>query len=129
MAKKDTNTPKKEKRQIRSIKHWGIPEEDKTDRAYWDMPFIERAYFRLLYAGMAFLLVACFFDTFHVPFVAQCFLGGVVALSVLLWRVAYPNGFSGVMGEAMQNGLEAAKKQQELLDSQRKNDKNQSSGK
>lgn len=115
----------KKKVRLRHPSEWGIPEEVRTDRDYWDMPLIERAYMRLLYAGFTFLVVGCLLDMLGIPFVGQCFLAGLVALTVLLFRMAYPNGFSMIGEDIMNNIQEGYKQQSEILAQQAKQQQKQ----
>ena len=86
-----------------------IPEEQKKDKAYWDQPLWYRIYTRILYAVGAFILVGAAFDMWTpAPFWMQIVLASSVALATLLFRVAYPNGFSEVWDWIMEGMQEAA---------------------
>ena len=91
-----------------------IPEEKKTDRAYWDQPLWYRIYMRILYAFGAFIIVGSLFDLYTpAPLWFQIVVASSVALATLLYRVAYPNGFSDAQRWILEGMQEAAKEQEE----------------
>ena len=86
-----------------------VPEEQKKDEAYWGQPLWYRIYTRVIYALGAFILVGALFDVWTpAPLWMQILLGGSVALATLLFRVAYPNGFSEIWDWIMEGMQEAA---------------------
>lgn len=92
---------------------FGIPDEDKTDRAYWDQPLWYRIYMRIIYALGGFVITGAFFDLWTpLPFWAQVVLASCVALATLLFRVAYPNGFSDIQ-EWINEGMRQAAEEME----------------
>lgn len=108
-TKKQTTTTRRQKEPLPTHK------ELRTDTAYWSQPLWYRIYCRVLYAILAFIVVSSFFSVWsNWNIVMQCVFGGLVALAVLLWRVAFPNGMNniweGIM-EGMSQGLEEQAKQ------------------
>ena len=91
----------------------GIPDEVKTDKAYWDQPLWYRLYMRILYAIGAFIITGALFDLWTpLPLWAQVVLASCVALATLLFRVAYPNGFGDIQ-EWIEEGMRQAAEEME----------------
>lgn len=93
----------------------GLDREEnlRADRAYWSQPFLMRAYMRSLYAVAAFLIMASIWQTLGASLWVQCVMGAAVAISVLLFRVAYPGGFGPIEDWISEGMVEAAKEMEE----------------
>lgn len=101
--KKNTAAKTELKRVPLSVKNY------EQDPSYWGTPLWERACMRLLYAAMAFLCTASFFDVAtRSPMWMQIAMGSCVALAVLLFRMAYPKGFAAIWEWIMEGMAEAA---------------------
>lgn len=84
-----------------------------ADPAYWDQPLAIRLYLRILYAFLGFVMTSYVFDVlFNTPFWMQMVLSCAVAITILVFRIAYPGGAGNVWEWTMEGIAEAAEERE-----------------
>lgn len=114
-SKKNNNRPKPKqgKRHVMTAEEAKEKKKQMRTDPYWNDPLWYRIYMRVLYAFLGFIFTVCFFSQFTGWNTAmQCVFGGLVAICILLWRQAFPNGipFWDWFMEGMSQGLSEKQK-------------------
>lgn len=94
-SKKNNNNqkPKQGKRRVMTRDEIKARKKEMRTDSYWNDPLWYRIYMRVLYAFLGFIFTVCIFSQFTGwNIVMQCIFGGLVAVCILLWRQAFPNG-------------------------------------